>query len=58
MWPLPCVRGHSINTRRVSEKVNLRILECGRLQDFEASGSRLARIAHGERYQAVLLACC
>jgi len=43
---------------QVSENRNLRILECGRLQDFEASGCILLRIAHGGRYQAVCQACC
>ncbi len=33
-------------------------LGCGRLRGFEASGCRLARLAHRGRYQAVLLACC
>jgi hypothetical protein len=32
------------NKIRVSEKVNSRLLECGRLQVKEASGCRLARL--------------
>jgi hypothetical protein len=45
-------------TRRVSEKVNSRLLECGRLRGFEASGCRLARLAHGGRYQGRYQARC
>jgi len=37
---------------------NLRILECGRLQDFEASGCRLARLDLREGVQARYQACC
>jgi hypothetical protein len=58
MVALPCVRVHRATTRRVSENGHSRLLECGRLRDFEASGCIRLRIAQGGRYQAVCQACC
>jgi hypothetical protein len=52
------VRGHSVKTRWDSENFLTRRLECDRLQDFEARGCRLARLAHRGEDQARYQACC
>ncbi len=55
--PLPTlvsVRGHIATTRRVSEKVNSRLLDYSPLQDLEAIGSFPLYLATPGEYQAVL----